>query len=137
MWVLAEDHSRRAMALARRLQRTGVRMIGPAFMPAEVSNAIHKSVRRGDLGLDQAQVALQRVLAAPIDLQEEALLHVEALSLASELGQATTYDCHYLALAHRFQCEFWTADRRLISSVGDRFPLIRWIGDLSEGESPD
>jgi predicted nucleic acid-binding protein len=103
-------------------------MVAPCFMLAEVTNAIHQRVRRGDLGTDEAGLALAQVLSAGVDLEEDEILHLVAARLAVQLGRGSTYDAHYLALAERYGCEVWTGDRRLYNGVRERFPLIRWIG---------
>jgi hypothetical protein len=33
-----------------------------------------------------------------------------------------------MALAERLNCEFWTADERLVNSTQGQFDHIRWLG---------
>jgi predicted nucleic acid-binding protein len=54
---------------------------------------------------------------------------VHLIELASQFNLAATYDAHYLALAERENCEFWTADERLYNSVRDRFSWVRLMAD--------
>jgi predicted nucleic acid-binding protein len=47
--------------------------------------------------------------------------------MACESGLPAIYDAHYLALAHRLNAEFWTADRRLFQAVQGRIPKIHLL----------
>ena len=38
-------------------------------------------------------------------------------------------DAHYLALAERENCEFWTADTRLLNAINGKLP---WVHKLEE-----
>lgn len=133
MWVLEEQFSEPATDRSEQWRRDGVRMVAPCFMLAEVTNAIHQRVRRRELTTNDAAVALERVLGAGVELEEDELLHLAAARLAVQLGRGSTYDAHYLALAERHGCEVWTGDRRLYNGVRDRFPLVRWIGQGDAG----
>ncbi|MBL8156360.1 MAG: type II toxin-antitoxin system VapC family toxin [Anaerolineae bacterium] len=53
-----------------------------------------------------------------------------AYELATEYNHPTAYDAQYLAVAERYQCDFWTADERLFNAVSGRFPSIYWLGDV-------
>jgi len=128
MWVLREPHSRLALALAADWAQAGVVAAAPHFMLAEVSSALYKRVRRGELGLAEAQEALDVVLGFGVRLEEGPGLHQRALSLAHRLNRPTPYDAHYLALAESLGCEAWTGDERLYNAVHPQLPWLRWIG---------
>ncbi len=51
------------------------------------------------------------------------------MALAHQLRRPTTYDCYYLALAERYQCELWTGDQRFYNAVKDAIPWVKWIGN--------
>jgi len=108
MWVLAEAHSPRALALASDWARADVQAVAPCFMMAEVTSALYKRVRRGELSITQAQEALEVVRGFGVQLEEEPELHRRALELAHRLDRSTPYDAHYLALAELRGCEAWT-----------------------------
>ena len=38
-------------------------------------------------------------------------------------------DAHYLALAERENCEFWTADTRLLNALKGNLPWVRKLED--------
>ena len=135
MWVLPEPLTASALALATDWARVNVQAIAPCFMLAEVTSAIYKRVRRGELDLPSADEALDIVLGFGVRLTEEPDLHRRALGLAYHNDRPSPYDAHYLALAERHHCELWTGDERLYNAVRQRIPWIRWIGSYSPASS--
>ena len=131
-WLVDEDDSDRAHALLEAWDSEGIRPTAPGFLPAEVTNALHRRVVRRDLTLEEATVLLAR-LAARVELHQPTGIHARALQLASELGQGAAYDCHYLALAESLGCELWTADDRFHRAASPAFPFVH---ALSEAEAP-
>jgi predicted nucleic acid-binding protein len=97
-------------------------------MLAEVTNAIFKAVRRGEISVGDAVANVERVVNFGIDLIEDPVLHTDAIFTAHRLGRPSTYDAHYLALAKQLGCEIWTGDERLYNAVREFVPEIRWIG---------
>ena len=56
-------------------------------------------------------------------------ISADAMELAHRFDLPATYDAHYLALALRENCEYWTADTRLWNSVKRKLSWVRWLGD--------
>ncbi len=131
MWVLPEPFSPLALALAADWAHTGVQAMAPCLMPAEVASAIYKRVRRGELGIEHAQAALDVVLGFGIRLEQEPEIHRRALGLAHQLNRPTPHDAHYLALAELWGCELWTGDERLYNAVRAQLPWVQWIGSYA------
>ena len=44
--------------------------------------------------------------------------------IAEPHSAASVYDCLYVALAEREQCDLVTADQRLINNLQSKFPLL-------------
>jgi predicted nucleic acid-binding protein len=61
-------------------------------------------------------------------------LDVEALQLCRQYHRLSVYDAHYLALAQRLECEFWTADEELVDAVRPGFPWVHALAEI-EGAS--
>jgi predicted nucleic acid-binding protein len=116
-WAIPEPYSERALELAEGWAGVGTRLLAPCLLIAEVTNALYKRIARGELDLATAEGALEIILAFSIELREEPGLPARAMALAQEFRRSTTYDCHYLALAERYDCELWTGDRRLYNAV--------------------
>lgn len=100
-----------------RWQDLGYTPVAPALIYYEVSNSFHRSVIAGQILPEEADQSLEDAINLNIRLYGDAELHRQALTLARTLKLPATYDAHYLALAQRLECEFWTADRRLFNSV--------------------
>ncbi|MBI2863161.1 MAG: type II toxin-antitoxin system VapC family toxin [Chloroflexi bacterium] len=128
MWVLPERYSSLALRLASDWARAKAEVIAPAFMFAEVTNAVSKRVRRGELSLAQAQKAMQVVLGFGVRQEDEQNLYERALELAHRLNRPSPYDAIYMALAEFRGCELWTGDERLYNATGAQLPWLRWVG---------
>ncbi|MBW4566915.1 MAG: type II toxin-antitoxin system VapC family toxin [Tolypothrix carrinoi HA7290-LM1] len=102
-------------------------IVAPALIYYEVTNALHRMSFGGQLLPEQADQSLNVALNLNITLYGDAELHQQAFTLAISLRLSATYDAHYLALAQRLKCEFWTADRRLYNSVRAAFPWVNLV----------
>ena len=129
-WLVNEEYTDVATALNRSWYDQGVRLTAPYFMLAEISNALHRRVLRGQLTLDAAKGLLDELTDLDIEYLETPRLHHRALELASQLQQGAAYDSDYLALAEALDCEFWTADERFHRVAGPLAPNIHWLGEL-------
>ncbi len=129
-WLIVEEDTEKAISLLQAWENDGIRLAAPYFMLAEITNALHRHVRRGELTIRAALDLLDYLLTLDIELHETPHLHHRALELASQLNQGAAYDSHYLALAETLDCELWTADQRLHRTAGTLAPKIHWLGEL-------
>lgn len=138
MWAIPEPSSDRALELAEKWARTATGLLAPCLLVAEVTNALYKRVRRRELGLVEAQRALDIVLGFSIEIREEPGLAHRAMEWASRLRQPAAYDTHYLALAELNRCECWTGDRRFFHAARAAAPWVRWVGEPTSaaGQGP-
>src|SRR6266700_2054013 len=106
-------------------------ILAPVLLIYEVTNAIYQHVRRGELFLDDARQTLDNALLAFLELDSpvDSSLSRRAMELAQQYRLPATYDAHYLALAEREQCDYWTADTRLWNAVKGKLAWVRWLGD--------
>ncbi|MBD2776122.1 type II toxin-antitoxin system VapC family toxin [Iningainema tapete] len=102
-------------------------IVAPTLIHYEFSNALHRSTIAGQMLPEEAEQTLLAAMNLNITLYGDADLHREALMLARSLRLPATYDAHYLALAQRLECEFWTADRRLVNSVQATLPWVKLV----------
>lgn len=130
-WVIDEDNSDKATALLSRWFIEGTVILAPVLLIYEVTNAIYQHVCRGELFLDDARQTLDNALLAFLELDSpvDSSLSRRAMELAQQYRLPATYDAHYLALAEREQCEYWTADMRLWNAVKGKLAWVRWLGD--------
>lgn len=130
-WVLNEPDSAKAFALLNDWSKAGKTLRAPALLIYEITNAIYQRVRKGELTAGKARQALADVLfpELELDFSEFASLSKGAMELAIQYNLPATYDPHYLALALREDCEYWTADTRLLNAVKGKLP---WVHSLNE-----
>jgi predicted nucleic acid-binding protein len=134
-WIFEEEYQVEAEAIYQEALAASDTIVAPPLLPIEITNIVRQRMRRakgpGDplLSLPEARQHLGAFLAFSIQLVSPPELHQRALELSSAFDLPATYDSHYLALAQVLGCDFWTADRNLISAVGTKLPFVRWIGD--------
>ena len=104
-WLVEEEHSDRATALARLWDDEGCQLAAPPLMPFEVANALHRRVMRGDLTVGVAADLIQDLMSLGVTFHATPDLQSRALAFASQLKQGAAYDAHYLALAEGLGCE--------------------------------
>lgn len=134
-WVRTEPDSPQAIALLNQWLGSVTAVIVPSLFPDEITNVLHKHIRKGEISLDDAKQGIRDLLSIGLvfDSQFDPIgaiaLCTRALELANQLGLPATYDAHYLALAERQGCELWTADERLWNSVKSQLAWVRWLGE--------
>lgn len=94
-----------------------IRLVAPTLLFYEVTNGLYRQQKNKILSPETIWKALELSLDLPINLVNEATLHVRALELATKYNLPATYDAHYLALAEWMGIEFWTADKKLINTL--------------------
>ena len=102
-----------------------VRLVAPTLLFYEVTNGLYQQQRNKILSPETIWKALELVLDLPINLVNEANLHLRAREIAMEYNLPATYDAHYLALAEWMDIDLWTADMRLINTLK---PFkVKWV----------
>jgi predicted nucleic acid-binding protein len=130
-WAVMEEDSHIAERLLTEWNLQSTRIIVPALFLYEISNILWKKVRRDVLAFSRAKQAMKFILDTGIETycSVDKEVNLRALDLANTYNLPATYDAHYLALAERENCEFWTADERLYNSVRDRLFWVRLMAD--------
>lgn len=130
-WVLLEEHSDKAITLLDRWTSERKAVIAPALFTYEVTNIIYRRVVRNLLTYEEAMQALTDLFSEGISLNFSQYEEIskQAMRLAHRYGLPASYDAHYLALAARENCEYWTADIRLWNVVKSKLSWVHWIGD--------
>jgi predicted nucleic acid-binding protein len=130
-WTINEPDSSTALALLANWTDRGIEVLAPTLLAYEVTNALYRRVRKGDLPFDDARRGLTEVIfkVVEFDFPENSDLNMRAMELGQQLGLPAAYDSHYLALAESKECELWTADTRLWNSTGGKLAWLRWLGD--------
>lgn len=109
-WVVPETGSENAERLLDH------RLAAPDLLYAECANILWKKVRRGELSIDEAEIAAQALENADLAPHSTRLYLAAALAIAAALDHPA-YDCIYLALAEALSLRFVTADRMLVRKI--------------------
>jgi predicted nucleic acid-binding protein len=99
----------------------------PELFYIECANIFWKKSQRGVCSESQAVQALTDLLALPLIATANAVLAVDALKLAFQLG-ITAYDACYIALAERLSVSFITADQKLVGKLAGSGKAVVWLG---------
>lgn len=135
--VLPEEDSYLATSLWRSWQEDNSRVIAPSLITWEVANTIRKTIRRGRLPEETADGIFTTFLNLPITISAYEVLPIAAwrdFVIGFDLC-VTPYDATYLVTARTAECELWTADDRLVRTVGDDLPWVRSLSDLPDEQT--
>lgn len=126
-WLLPEEYSEQALALYDDCQRTNTAVTTPPHLPIEVTNILRRRVVRGFITHAEGRQLLETFSQFSVRLVIPPRLYEKAFSLAETFNLPAVYDAHYVALAQILGCDLWTADERLLNTVGDKLPYVKWI----------
>ena len=132
-WSLNETDSCTALDLLANWTDRGIEVLAPALLAYEVTNALYRHIRKGDLPFDDARRGLTEVIfkVVEFDFSENSDFNIRAMELGQQFGLPAAYDSHYLALAESKECELWTADTRLWNSIRGKLTWVHWLGEYS------
>jgi predicted nucleic acid-binding protein len=109
-------------------QNTGETLTAPRLFRSEITAVVRKAVYQGRIDAQRGRALLAQLLSYSLAFHEDDALLKEAYELAVRFNRPRAYDSQYMALAERLQCDFWTADERLVNSIQAQFSRIRWLG---------
>ncbi len=110
-----QDHYR---SLMTQWVHDGRQLLAPTLWVYEMTSALCRAVRFGELSREEGQRALGLAQALGIQLMHPDQYQVRlAFGWTMSLNRAAAYDSFYLALAEVLECELWTADKRLVRAV--------------------
>ncbi|MHB1421786.1 MAG: type II toxin-antitoxin system VapC family toxin [Gemmataceae bacterium] len=128
-WVLPEKDSAKAIRLRDDYHNAIHELLAPDIFPAEMLNALTKAERTKRIGVGDARILFQSILADTPVLHPYLPLLNRAGEVASRFRLAL-YDCLYLALAEREACELVTADTRFLNNLRSHFPFLVDLASL-------
>lgn len=120
-------HTQADMLLAKWFD-TKEQLVAPRLFRSEITAVVRKIVFQGRVSPEQGREMLAQLLTYPVTFYDDDDLLKQAYELAVQFNRPRAYDTQYMALSQRLNCEFWTADERLVNSVKENFGLIRWLG---------
>ena len=133
-WFLPFQQDPLADSLLKRWDQDGAELIGPPLFNAEVTSVIRFKVYNGTLMPQQGEAAFQSFRELDVKIIAPSILSLFAWELAKKYDQPRAYDMQYLALAELLDCDFWTADERLVNSLRGKNPRVHWVGEAQRRE---
>jgi predicted nucleic acid-binding protein len=128
-WVLPEPFADKARQLRDDYQKQVHDLLAPDIFPGEVAHALTRAERRTIIPVGHAAGFLADILQTSPVLFPYLTLLCRAVDISSQF-QVGVFDCLYVALAERENCELVTADTRLISNLQPFFPFINDISTM-------
>lgn len=131
-WIFEETDSKAAKALLAQWIDEDFVMIEPPLLACEMANVLHQNADKGELSVEEAKRSFIDIMDLDIEFEVSHLpeLSVRAMEIARKYALKAVYDSHYLALAERKKCEFWTADVRLWRPVHKDFSWVRLLDEF-------
>lgn len=128
-WLVLENDTAKALRLRDDFRKQLVELAAPDVFAVEVTHALTRAERQGRVTAQQGVQLFQDLLT--LLPQEHASLpllpRAYAISSQARIG---VYDCLYVALAERENCELVTADDKLLKNLGPLFPFVLSLGAL-------
>jgi len=121
-WALAEIDTDRALRIRDEYRAGTIELHAPDVFPIEFVHALTRAERQRRLTSDEGAEFVADMLATLPRLHASLPLLPRAYELSSQM-RIGVYDCLYVALAEREQCELLTADQRLVNLFGG-FPVV-------------
>ncbi len=123
-WALPEPFSDKAERLREDYHNGLIELIAPDIFSIETLHALTKAERQKRMTHGTAYPLWQMIHADCPVLHA----HIPLLDRAYEIAAVARigiYDCVYVSLAERENCELATADDRIIKNLQSTFPFIR------------
>jgi predicted nucleic acid-binding protein len=128
-WVLPEADSLKAMQLRDEVRKSVHEILAPQVFELEIAHALTRAERTSRIPVGQALVLWADIMCTPPDLQASIALTPRAIGISSDL-RVGVYDCLYVALADREQCDLVTSDDLMIKRLQPKFPFIRSLASM-------
>ncbi len=127
--VIPEPDSATAIRLIDEYRQRLHEILAPDIFPVETLNGLTKAERQRRI-LPGTAFHLWRTIMADSPVYHP---HFRLLPRAYAISASTLsaiYDCIYVALAERENCEFVTTDDKLVKNLQGRFPFVTSLSSL-------
>ena len=132
-WLLPAEQNNTIDTLFSEWSRKGLRLLSASLFHAEVTSVIRQQVYFKKLQPERGERLFNIYTQMQIENVDEQEIYNLAWELAKKFNLPRTYDMQYLAVAELRDCELWTSDRRLINSLQDKAPRLKWVGAYCQG----
>lgn len=115
-WFLIEDQTSKARSLRDDYRAALVELVAPDVFPIEIVHALTRAERTNRVTAQEGSRLVADLFQILPALHQFLLLLPRAYQISSQI-RIGVYDCLYVALAEREQCDLVTADQRLLNSL--------------------
>src|SRR5712691_4206790 len=122
-WAVSETDSDKANRLRDDFRNAVHVLLAPDVLPGEVGPALTRAERQGKIPVGDAVILLNDVLQTCSVLHASYPLLLRACEISSQT-RVGFFDCLYVALAERENCQLVTADTRLVNAIQLPFPFV-------------
>ncbi|MEQ8464571.1 type II toxin-antitoxin system VapC family toxin [Coleofasciculus sp. E1-EBD-02] len=129
-WYVPQPYSSQAIQILNDYQAGTIALLAPDLIYAEVGNITWKLYRFQGLSASDAQTIIDAFQLVKFNRVPAASLLKDAYQFAVTY-QRSVYDSLYIALSLRQQCQFVTADQKLVNAVSATHPNVISIGNWS------
>ena len=127
-WFVVEPYSDEARKILDEYKAGEINLLAPDLINAEIGNIVWKKHRLHALSIEDAREIINTFKTISFSFTSNADLLDEAYDLAIT-HERTVYDMMYVALSKKVNCQFVTADERMVNAIGSHFPKIVWIAN--------
>jgi len=127
-WFVPEPLSAESRRVLDGYQSGSFMLIAPDLLAAEIGNIVWKKYRFQGLAKADAEQIITSFREVDIEFTPAAELLSEALRIAM-IHERTVYDSLYIALSERENCDYITADKRLVNEMSKSFPKTVWVSN--------
>ena len=128
-WELSEVDSDKARSLRDDFRAAIHEFLSLDIFMVEAAHALKRAERQRRILVGQARKLFLGVLTTPPLFFPFHPLMLRAIDISSKM-RIGVYDCLYVALAEREQCEFITADTTLAKNLQSSFPFIVTLASM-------
>ena len=122
-WLVPEDLEAEALRLRDGYAHGVHELLAPDVFPTEVAHALTRAERQQRISVSEAAMLWQDLMTTAPQLLPSLPLTPRAIDISSHV-RLGVYDCLYVALAEREQCELVTSDEKLLKKLQKKFPII-------------
>lgn len=131
-YLVSAEYELSAATLVLEAIEGSARIIVPYFTWTEIGSVLRKKVRAKLINTEQASELFTAFCDLPIEYLDNSILRARAWTLAEQYQMPTLYDAAFLACTEAVgdNCEYWTADRKLLNQLGQAKPF--YVNELPE-----
>ena len=122
-WLVPELDTPKALRLRDEFNNNLLELIAPDVFPIETIHSLTRAERQNRITPAQGAVLMKDLLKNLPRLYNQLPLLPRAYEISSTM-RIGVYDCLYVALAEREQCQCVTADAKLVAALQAAFPFV-------------